>query len=136
MSVLHLRDLSEAVGDILEAFLFGHIGKFRVQHSPLFVLSGRGGLEILSGGSQLYRVIGIDMYRYRQFAGHSFEDVFEKHFRVFFLVIGGLGENRGYLLVAFLFRDGSVERIAIPRLRFSRKGLHKVFECFCAFKIH
>ena len=93
-------DHTELHGESLEAFGLGSLGEAFVHIGPFIVLAGGCFGEV--GSSVAY----------------SFE-LLEPHFCVFFLVVGGLKEKGGYLLVALFLGGGGKVSVFVSCLGLS-----------------
>ena len=110
MMLLNLRHHAEFGGQLQEALLLGGFGEAGVHVGPLEILAGGGGGKVLGGGADPLQLL-------------------EPHFRVLFLVVGGLEEQRGNLLKALLLGLGGEIGILVPGLGLSGKGGLQVFLC-------
>ena len=99
---------AETLGQLMETFLVGGLGKAVVHIRPLVVLTLCGGEKIFGGVTNAVQL-------------------FEPQLGVFLLVVSGFKEQRRDLLVAFLLGLGCKIGVLVACLGLTGKGSHQVF---------
>ena len=102
MVLLNGGDEAELLRELMEALFIGSLGKAVVHIRPLVVLALGGGDQILGGIADAGKLL-------------------EPELGVLLFILGGLEEERGYLLIALLLRDACEIGVFIACLRFAGK---------------
>ena len=113
--LLNQRDLLEQECDVVEALGLCVLGKALVHVGPLVVFAFGGVFQVRD------RVRHIAVVQQ-----------LEPDLRVLLLVVRGLGEELGDLLVAVLLRLRGIVGVLVSGLRLTRKGSHQVCFGLCA----
>ena len=103
VGLLNGSNATELLGQLMEAFLVGLTGHAVVHIGPLGVLALGGVEQVLGGIAQLAQSL-------------------EPQLGVFLLVLSGVQEQRGDLLVAGLLGDGGEVGVLVPGLTLTGKG--------------
>ena len=105
------RDATVGLSDVGEAFSGGIVGEGRVELAPLLLLAGGRGGEVLRCRADLATGVG------RGNLDGSTLEVLEEDLGVLLLVVGGLREDGGDLLVTLLLGHAGEVRVAVACLR-------------------
>ena len=113
MRLLDGGDTAEFLRELREAFLFGFLRHALVHVGPLKVLALCRVQQVLLGAAELIELL-------------------EPELGMLLLVLGGLQEERGDLLVAGLLGDGCEVGVLVSCLALASNGLPDVLLGFCA----
>ena len=102
MVLLNGGDEAELLRELMEALFIGSLGKAVIHIRPLVVLALGGGDQILGGIADAGKLL-------------------EPELGVLLFILGGLEEERGYLLIALLLRDACEIGVFIACLRLAGK---------------
>ena len=119
VGLLDSADGLEESGDLGESLLPGGLGELLVHGGVLVVLSGGGVLQVLDGLGNLVVVEGL-----------------EPQLGVLLLVLGGLEEDVGDLLVSLFLGLGGVVGVLVPGHGLASEGGLQVCFCFGSFEFH